>query len=156
MIRTALLLGLTWVALTGDLSVASVAFGVLLGWLAVRVARPLGLFPIFAKVRPTKVAGLILFLGWEIVVANLKVVAAVLGPRRLLRPALVAVPLDAETDGQIAVLSNLISLTPGTLSLDVSPDRRTLYVHTMSTSSPDALRREIKEGFERRVLEALP
>ncbi len=67
-----------------------------------------------------------------------------------------AVPLDARTDGQIAVLSNLISLTPGTLSLDVSPDRRTLYVHAMSVSSPDVLRREIKEGFERRVLEALP
>jgi multicomponent Na+:H+ antiporter subunit E len=100
--------------------------------------------------------GLLAFLAWEIVVANLKVVAAVLGPRRLLRPALVAVPLDLEGEERIAALSNLISLTPGTLSLDVSPDRKTLYVHTMSTSSPDALRREIKEGFERRVMEALP
>jgi len=153
---TAVLLGLIWVALTGDLSVGSVAFGLLLGWVVLRVARPLGPYPIFAKVRPLKVVGLLLFLGWEIVVANLKVVAAVLGPRRLLRPALVAVPLDAKTDDQIAVLSNLISLTPGTLSLDVSPDRRTLYVHAMSTSSADDLRREIKEGFERRVLEALP
>ncbi len=156
MIRTAVLLGLTWVALTGDLSVWSIAFGLILGWLALLVARPLGPYPIFAKVRPLKVVGLLLFLGWEIVVANLKVVAAVLGPRRLLRPALVAVPLDAKTDDQIAVLSNLISLTPGTLSLDVSPDRRTLYVHAMSASSPEALRREIKQGFERRVLEALP
>ena len=156
MIRTGLLLGVTWVALTGDLSVANVAFGVLLGVLAVRVARPLGPYPVFAKVRPLKVVGLFLYLAWQIVVANLKVVAAVLGPRRLLRPALVAVPLDVTTDGQIAALSNLISLTPGTLSLDVSPDRRTLYVHAMSAPSPEALRREIKEGFERRVLEALP
>ena len=156
MIRTGLLLGVTWVALTGDLSVANVAFGVLLGVLAVRVARPLGPYPVFAKVRPFKVLGLLLYLAGQIVVANLKVVAAVLGPRRLLRPALVAVPLDVTTDGQIAALSNLISLTPGTLSLDVSPDRRTLYVHAMSASSPEALRREIKEGFERRVLEALP
>ena len=156
MIRTALLLGVTWVALAGDLSVVNVAFGVLLGWLAVRVARPLGPYPVFAKVRPLKVLGLLLYLAGQIVVANLNVVAAVLGPQRLLRPALVAVPLDVTTDGQIAALSNLISLTPGTLSLDVSPDRRTLYVHAMSASSPEALRREIKEGFERRVLEALP
>ena len=156
MIRTALLLGITWVALTGDLSVANVVFGVLLGGLAVQVSRPLGLYPVFAKVRPLKVLGLLLYLAGQIVVANLKVVAAVLGPRRLLRPALVAVPLDVTTDGQIAALSNLISLTPGTLSLDVSPDRRTLYVHAMSASSPEALRREIKEGFERRVLEAFP
>jgi multicomponent Na+:H+ antiporter subunit E len=155
-IRTALLLGVIWVALTGDLSGANVAFGILLGWLAVRVGRPLGPDPVFARVRPLKAVGLLLYLAWQIVVANLKVVAAILGPRRRLRPALVAVPLDVTTDGQIAALANLISLTPGTLSLDVSPDRRSLYVHAMSASSPEALRREIKEGFERRVLEALP
>lgn len=156
MIRTALLLGATWVALTGDLSLANLAFGVLLGGLAVGVARPLGPYPVFGRVRPLKVARLFAYLAWQIVVANLKVVAAVLGPRRLLRPALVAVPLDVTTDGQIAALANMITLTPGTLSLDVSPDRQTLYVHAMFASSPEALRREIKEGFERRVLEALP
>ena len=156
MIRATVLLGLIWVTLTGDLSLTNGAFGLVLGGLALQVARPLGSYPIFATVRPIKLAGLLLFLAWEIVVANLKVVAAVLGPRRLLRPALVAVPLETMTDAQIAVLSNLISLTPGTLTLDVSPDRRTLYVHAMSASSPEALRREIKEGFERRVLEALP
>ena len=156
MIRMVLLLGLAWVALTGDLSPANVVFGVVLGSLVLRVSRPLGPYPIFETVRPLKAVGLLVFLVWQIVVANLKVVAAVLGPRRLLRPAVVAVPLDARTDNQIALLSNLISLTPGTLSLDVSPDRRTLYVHAMATSGPDDLRREIKEGFERRVLEAFP
>ena len=153
MIRTALLLGVTWVALTGDLSVANVAFGVLLGWLAVRVAQPLGPYPVFAKVRPLKVLGLLLYLAGQIVVANLKVVAAVLGPQRLLRPALVAVPLDVTTDGQIAALSNLISLTPGTLSLDASPDRRTLYVHVMFLDDPQKFRKRIKAGLERRILE---
>ena len=155
MIRMAILMALVWVSLTGELSLANAVFGLLLGGLVTAVSRPLDPDP-FGKIRPLKVAGLLLYLGWEILVANLKVVAAVLGPRRFLRPALVAVPLDATTDSQIALLSNLISLTPGTLSLDVSPDRRTLYVHAMSTSSPDALRREIKEGFERRILEAFP
>jgi multicomponent Na+:H+ antiporter subunit E len=155
-IRPALLLAVVWVALTGDASPASVAFGLVLGALVVRFSRPLGAYPMFATVRPLRFLGLLVFLAREIVVANLKVVAAVLGPRRFLRPALVAVPLDLEGEERIAVLSNLISLTPGTLSLDVSPDRRTLYVHTMSTSSPDALRREIKDGFERRVREAFP
>jgi multicomponent Na+:H+ antiporter subunit E len=154
--RTALLLGATWVALTGELSLANVVFGALIGWLAVGVARPLGPYPVFGRVRPFGVVRLVVYLAWQIVVANLKVVAAVLGPRRLLRPALVAVPLDVTTDGQIAALANMITLTPGTLSLDVSPDRRTLYVHAMFASSPEALRREIKEGFERRILEALP
>jgi multicomponent Na+:H+ antiporter subunit E len=156
MIGLLVFLAAVWVALTGDVSPANVAFGLILGGLVLWLARPLGPYPVFVKVRPLKVAGLLVFLAWEIVVANLKVVAAVLGPRRLLRPALVAVPLDVQGDGRVALLSNLISLTPGTLSLDVSPDRRTLYVHTMSTSSPDALRREIKDGFERRVREAFP
>jgi multicomponent Na+:H+ antiporter subunit E len=155
-IGTAALLALAWVVLTGDVSVWNILFGLLLGGLAVAVARPLGPRPLLATVRPLKLASLLLFLAWEIVVANLKVAAAVLGPRRLLRPALVAVPLDVKSDGQIAVLANLISLTPGTLSLDVSPDRRTLYVHAMSASSADDLRRDIKEGFERRIREALP
>ena len=154
--RTAVLLGLTWVALTGELTAANAIFGLALGWLVLRIARPLGHYPVFARVKPLKALGLLLFLAWEIVVANVKVVAAVLGPRRSLRPALVAVPLETMGDAQIALLSNLISLTPGTLSLDVSPDRRNLYVHAMSASSPDDLRREIKEGFERRVLEAFP
>ena len=64
-----------------------------------------------------------------------------------------AVPLALDRDAEIALLANLITLTPGTLSLDVSPDRRTLYVHAMATTSPDDLRREIQQGFERRILE---
>jgi multicomponent Na+:H+ antiporter subunit E len=155
-IRTVVLLALAWLALTGDVSVWNILFGLLLGGLALGVAWPLGPYPLFARVRPVKAVGLLLYLLGQIVVANLKVAAAVLGPRRRLRPALVAVPLDLKGDDRIAVLSNLISLTPGTLSLDVSPDRKTLYVHAMSASSPDAVRQEIKGGFERRVREALP
>jgi multicomponent Na+:H+ antiporter subunit E len=67
----------------------------------------------------------------------------------------VAVPLDARTDAEIVLLANLITLTPGTLSLDLSDDRTVLYVHAMYLTDPDELRREIKEGFERRVLEVL-
>ncbi|MCY3733260.1 MAG: Na+/H+ antiporter subunit E, partial [Chloroflexi bacterium] len=56
---------------------------------------------------------------------------------------------------QITVLANLISLTPGTLSLDVSPDGTTLYVHDMFADDPDETRRMIKGGFERLVREAM-
>ena len=69
--------------------------------------------------------------------------------------AIVAVPLDVETDGEITLLANLISLTPGSLCLDVSEDRKTLYVHVMFLDDVEECRRELKEGFERRVLELL-
>jgi multicomponent Na+:H+ antiporter subunit E len=72
-------------------------------------------------------------------------------------PGVVAIPLDARTDAEITLLANLITLTPGSVSLDLSEDRRVLYVHAMYIDGGDveAYRRSIKEGLERRVLELL-
>jgi multicomponent Na+:H+ antiporter subunit E len=146
------LLAVCWLALTGDWSLAAAAFSIALAWLLLRLVRPLG-GEGFRRVRLSRLPGFLLYLLKEILVANLKVAAAVVAPSGRLRPAIVAVPLALDRDAEIALLANLITLTPGTLSLDVSPDRRTLYVHAMSTEGPDALRREIREGFERRILE---
>lgn len=81
------------------------------------------------------------------------VLAAVWNPRRIERSGIVAVPLDLRTDTAIALLANLVTLTPGTTSLHVSDDRRWLYVHVMNLS--DGAVDQIKQGFERRVKEAL-
>ena len=72
-------------------------------------------------------------------------------------PGVVAIPLDARTDAEIALLANLITLTPGSVSLDLSEDRRVLYVHAMYIDGGDveAYRRSVKQGLERRVLELL-
>jgi multicomponent Na+:H+ antiporter subunit E len=72
-------------------------------------------------------------------------------------PGVVAIPLDARTDFEITLLANLITLTPGSVSLDLSEDRRVLYVHAMYIDGGDveAYRRSVKEGLERRVLELL-
>ena len=152
MIVETVLLSLAWMALTGDWSLPAAAFSLALGWGLLRFARPLGGAG-FRRVRLLRLPGFLLFFLKELVVATLKVAAAVIAPAGRLRPAIVAVPLGLDRDCEIALLANLISLTPGTLSLHVSPDRRTLYVHAMATESPDALRREIREGFERRILE---
>ena len=66
-----------------------------------------------------------------------------------------AVPLDAETDVEITLLANLITMTPGSLSIDVSDDRGVIYVHSMFIDDPEEFRRTIKDDFERRVLELL-
>ena len=89
----------------------------------------------------------------KLVKANLRVAWEVLTPKHHMRPAIIAIPLDAESDLQITILANFITLTPGTLSLDVSPDRKTLYVHAMYVDDVDAFRREIKEKLEQRVIE---
>jgi multicomponent Na+:H+ antiporter subunit E len=67
----------------------------------------------------------------------------------------VRVPLDAESDLEITLLANLISLTPGTLSLDVSDDKKVLYVHSMYIEDKEEFIHGIKNGFERRLLELL-
>jgi multicomponent Na+:H+ antiporter subunit E len=72
-----------------------------------------------------------------------------------MRPGVIAIPLAAKTDLEITLLANLVSLTPGTLSLDVSDDKSVLYIHAMFVDDPDELRHEIKAGFERRVIEVL-
>ncbi len=78
-------------------------------------------------------------------------------PRSVVCPGVVAIPLDVRTDAEITLLANLITLTPGSVSLDLSEDRRVLYVHAMYIDGADveAYRRSIKEGLERRVLELL-
>jgi len=71
-----------------------------------------------------------------------------------IKPGIFAFPLTVDRDFEITLLANLITLTPGTLSVDVSDDRRTLYVHALDCSNPQAARKAIAEGFERKIMEA--
>jgi multicomponent Na+:H+ antiporter subunit E len=103
---------------------------------------------------------IVLFAGfflWELLLANLRVAYDVLTPPLHMRPGIVAIPLDVETDAEITLLANLITLTPGTLSLDISGDRKVLYIHAMYIDDGDieGVRRHIKRGFERRVMEVM-
>lgn len=87
----------------------------------------------------------------ELVKASVDVAIAVFSDKKKLRPAIVAVPLDLKTDMGIATLANLVSLTPGTTSLHVSEDRRTLYVHVLDRDSDEDVIDAIKTTFETRV-----
>jgi multicomponent Na+:H+ antiporter subunit E len=91
---------------------------------------------------------------YEFAMAVQDVAMTVLRPRRSIRSAIVAVPLDLKSDQGITLLANMISLTPGTTSLHVSDDRSTLYVHVMNMSDESV--RQIKDGFERSVKAVLP
>ena len=80
-------------------------------------------------------------------------VSYIITPKHRMKPSIIAVPLSAEKDFEITILANLITLTPGTLSLDVSSDKKVLYVHSMYASDPEEFINEIKNGFERKLLE---
>ena len=89
----------------------------------------------------------------DIVTANLRVARAVLSPADRLRPGFVRVPLDLRSDVGIAVLANTVSLTPGTLSADLSEDRQELVVHYLDERDPQALAADITRRYERRLQE---
>ncbi len=95
----------------------------------------------------------LLFYIKEVILANLRVAHDVLTPRHYMKPGVIAIKMDAETDIEILSLNNLITMTPGTLSLDVSTDKKVIYVHAMYIDDPDRVRREIKEGLEKKILE---
>jgi multicomponent Na+:H+ antiporter subunit E len=90
------------------------------------------------------------FFAWELLIANFRVAADVLRGNRI-EPAVVAIPLDITSDIEILLLSMLINITPGSVTIDLSDDRQTLYVHVMHMETPEQTRREIKTGFERRI-----
>lgn len=147
-------LALVWAALTGDFNPSNLLVGFFLGYLTLfAVRRALAPSDYFLKVR--QAISFAAFFLWELILANLRVAYDVMTPRYHMKPRVIAIPLDARTDAEITALSYLVSLTPGTLSLDVSTDRRILFIHAMYAPDADKVRREIKQGFERRLLELM-
>jgi multicomponent Na+:H+ antiporter subunit E len=149
-----LLLALTWAALQGEFSLATLLTGHLLGYFVLLFLVKGGVFetsPYIGRVH--RVVGLGLYFLWELVRANVRLAAEIATPRFHMQPGIIAVPLDVRRDPEILLLAILVNLTPGSVALDVSADRRILYVHVMYMESPEAARAEIKQGFERRVLQ---
>ena len=144
-------LALAWGALTGNFDPANLIAGFALGYGAMFVVRRvLGPSDYFVKV--WQVIGFVFFFLWELILANLRVAYDVLTTRHHMKPRVIGIPLEARTDAEITALAYFISLTPGTLTLDVSTDRSTMFIHAMYAPDADALRSEIKQGVERRLL----
>jgi multicomponent Na+:H+ antiporter subunit E len=101
--------------------------------------------------RAGRAVSLAAFFAWELLVANVRVALDVLSPRTAIQPAVVAIPLDVTSDAEILLLSALINITPGSVTIDLSEDRHTLFVHVMHMTSAEQVRIEIKSGFEQRV-----
>jgi multicomponent Na+:H+ antiporter subunit E len=151
MLLGSLLLALAWAALQGEVTLANLLVGYGIGYVLLALLAKGGVLPSTLTSRTVHAVGLAAFFTWELVLANVRVALDVIRPRTGIRPAVVAIPLDVTSDGEILLLSMLINITPGSVTIDLSDDRRTLYVHVMHMNSPEASRRDIKEGFERRV-----
>lgn len=150
-----LILAVSWAALSGAFTLVSLGVGFLLGYGVLWVLQPLlgGPNKYFRRIYAW--GKLVVMFHYELVVSSVAVMWDVLTPRHRARPGFVEMPLDVKSDAGILLVTNLISLTPGTLSLNVSDDRKTLLVHAMFMDDPDAVVRQMKEGMETWVREAI-
>lgn len=102
--------------------------------------------------------GLFFFFLKELAISNFKVIYYILTPGLQFRPAIIKLPLTLQSESGIVLLANLITLTPGTLTLKVSDDKRYLYYHSINVPGNDLeeARRRVKEGFEKRIIAIIP
>lgn len=141
------ILALVWLLLNNSLAPGHMVLGLLLGWLIPLFT--LRFWPETVRIRKPWV--LVRFLAvfiLDVFVANLAVARRILGSPARLRPTFIEVPLDLESDLAISFLANTICLTPGTVSAQLSPDRRILLVHALDAPDPDAVRVSIKARYE--------
>lgn len=159
---------LVWSALKGAFTPLNLVAGVLFGAGVLLFVRPLYADVDYAPEKATlrNTVGLFKRLFWtfellayflyELIKSSIEVAHTVIRPNMNLDPGIVSLPLDCTTGLEITTLANLISLTPGTLSLEVSPDQDKLYVHAMFVGTEEASTRDyIKRTLERRVIRAL-
>lgn len=168
MLSLNLILAVAWMVLNNSYTLADLVVGLLFSFLVLRVSwrifsdEPFSFRRYFRPSTPRPLRQLLLWLRFfgfgfvEIVKSSVAVARAVLAPQLSIRPGIVAIPLDLKSDEGITTLANLITLTPGTVSLDVSSDRKTLYIHAFEVGDAEALRRDTKAVFERRVQELWP
>lgn len=149
-----ILLAIAWMLLTGDLQAETFLEGIIIGFIILWISKSaLGGSKYFNKI-PMAIKFILYFIK-ELIKANLIVAYDIITPKDYMKPGIVAVPLDARTNLEITLFANLITLTPGTLSLDVSTDKKTLYVHGLYVNDSESFRKELKDGLERRLLEVL-
>ena len=152
MLMLNIFLALAWAAVTGQMTMTNLLAGFAIGYGVLWIAsRATGGSAYFSKVG--NVAYFAVYFLWELVVATLRVAVDIVTPKHLMKPAILAISVDGRSAREITMLANAITLTPGSLSLDVSPDGKTLFVHVMYADDVEAARRQIEQGLGKRIQE---
>lgn len=147
-----LALFLLWAVLTNAASPGTLLLGLLLA-----LGLPYIVAPFWPEARPVARPGLMLKFAaqivWDILLANWAVARRVVGPVANLHPAFIEVPLALRDPFAATVLASIVSLTPGTVSIDVDRERWVLQLHALDAPDPEALIRQIKQRYEAPIRE---
>lgn len=145
-------IAVVWMLLNTSFKASTFIIGYLIGMIAIVIMRryfkdKLYLYRIWALIK----LNLIFFK--ELLLSNIDVLKIVLRPKMDIKPSVFAYPTELEHDWEITLLSNLITLTPGTLVLHVSDDQRTLYIHAIDVEDVNEEIDSIKNSFEKAIKE---
>ncbi|WP_417310267.1 Na+/H+ antiporter subunit E [Devosia sp.] len=143
-----------WALATGSFTLLNLLFGAVIGGLGLWMLREHVSSPkLFPRLR--RVASLSFLFTFELIVSALRMarLSLRLDMDSHLHPAFIAFPLKATRDAEITLLANLITLTPGTLSVAVSDDKRFLYIHAIDAGDRETFIAELSNGFEKKVME---
>lgn len=153
-VLTVVTLSVVWAFVTGTFTLLNLLLGALIGvgagyFLRERIERP------HLLRRLGRVASLALLFLTELALSAWRVAILVISPNmnKRIAPAIIAYPLTVQTDIQITLLANLVTLTPGTLSVDVSDDRSVLYIHVLEMHDREETIAGIRDGFETKIIE---
>lgn len=151
-----LLLSLVWVALTGHLNYTNFMFGFIMGffilWLLARVSK--------AEERNYfyRVPKIILFIFsffYDMIRANIEVTREIMTPELNMTPGIIAYEHKLKTDFEITMMTNLIALTPGTMVLKISDDKKILYIHGLYVRDKEKFIERMRNGLEKKLIEII-
>ncbi len=149
-----LLLSFIWVALTGEMYYGNFLFGFLAGFFVLSIlSRNDDDKRYFTRI--PKIIYFIIYFIYEIILANFHVAYDVVTPKYFFTPGIIKYKMEAKSDIEINLLSTVISLTPGTTVLDISDDNTTLFIHVMYLKTAEAFEDDLRNGFEKKLLEIL-
>ncbi len=146
------LLAIIWMLLANDPTVVGFVVGYAIGMLFLFALRRFFKEPFYLR-KVWATFKLLALFAKELVLSNIAVIGHILRPRLNVRPGVFAYRTELRSDWEITILSCLITLTPGTLTLEVSPDQGTLYIHAIDIRDADELKAQIKGTFERAIRE---
>ena len=141
-----------WMFLSVSFTSQSFFIGFLLGLLVIYAFRRF-FNSRFYLLRVVAVINLLFLFLKELVLANISVLKTILRPKLDFQPGIFALPTELKTEWEITLLANLITLTPGTLVVDISLDNKILYIHAIDIPDVDDAIDEIKNSFEKAIME---
>lgn len=150
-----ILLTFVWVALTGQLNYTNFVFGFIVGFFLLWFLNRKRTSNQDYFMRVPKILAFIMYFLYDMLKANIEVAMDVVTPNYNMKPGIIKFEMDAKTDFEITMLANMVAMTPGTLVIDISKDKKYMYIHVMYLKDIVRFKRNLKQRTEKKLLEII-